>query len=110
MKERGRVQVGKVADLTLFNPTTVRANATYKAGENGLAPTGIPCVIVHGTLVVKDSKVLPVRPGQPIRFPVEAKGRFEPVTVNKWLGAHSINVPDTRGFDDTGAAKEMKQQ
>ena len=26
MKERGRVQVGKVADLTLFNPKTVKRN------------------------------------------------------------------------------------
>lgn len=34
MKERGRVQVGKIADLTLFNPQTVKTNATYKAGEN----------------------------------------------------------------------------
>ena len=36
MKERGRVQVGKVADLTLFDPSTVAARATYKEGENGL--------------------------------------------------------------------------
>jgi len=108
MKERGRVQVGKIADLTLFNPQTVKANATYKAGENGLAPTGIPYVIVHGTIVVKDSRVLPVRPGQSIRFPVEAKGRYEPVEVNKWLGAHAISVPATR-IDDTGAGATLKQ-
>jgi len=109
MKERGRVQVGKVADLTLFNPVTVKCNATYKAGENGLPPSGIPYVIVNGTLVVKESKVLPVRPGQEIRFPVEAKGRFEPVNVNKWLGEHSIQVPDMHELDDTGAAQEFKQ-
>jgi N-acyl-D-aspartate/D-glutamate deacylase len=29
---RGRVQVGMVADLTLFNPKTVAAHATYEAG------------------------------------------------------------------------------
>jgi len=108
MQERGRVQVGKIADLTLFDPKTVRANASYKAGENGLQPTGIPYVIVNGTIVVKGGKVLPVRPGQPIRFPVEEKGRFEPVEVNKWLGAHSINVPDMHGFDDTGASELAK--
>jgi N-acyl-D-glutamate deacylase len=110
MKERGRVQVGKIADLTLFNPKTVKANSTYKLGENGLAPTGIPYVIVHGTVVVKDGTVLPVKPGQPIRFPVEAKGRFEPVTVNKWLDANSINVPDMHELDDTGASKVTKQK
>jgi len=103
MKERGRVQVGKIADLTLFDPETVAARATYKAGENGLPPVGIPYVIVHGTIVVKESTVLPVRPGQSIRFPVEAEGRFEPVEVNQWLGEHSIDVPDMHELDDTGA-------
>jgi len=108
MQERGRVQVGKVADLTLFNPKTVKANATYKAGENGLPPTGIPYVIINGAIVVKEGTVLPVRPGQPIRFPVEAKGRYEPVSINKWLGEFSINVPDMHEADDTGAGKVMK--
>ena len=108
MKERGRVQVGKVADLTLFNPETVAARATYKAGENGLSPAGIPYVIVHGTIVVKEGKVLPVKPGQPIRFPVEAKGRFEPVSVNKWLGEFAISVPDMHEADDTGAGQMLK--
>jgi len=108
MKERGRVQVGKVADLTLFDPKTVTDNATYKAGENGLPSTGIPYVIVNGTVVVKDSKVLPVKPGKPIRFPVEDKGRFQPVDVGTWLGTYTISVPN--GVDDTGAAKVLKQE
>ena len=109
MKERGRVQVGMVADLTLFDAEKVAARATYKSGENGLPPVGIPYVIVNGTIVVKDSEVLPVRPGQSIRFPVEAKGRFQPVEINKWLGEHSINVPDS-GLDDTGAGAILKQK
>ena len=110
MQERGRVQVGKIADLTLFDPKTVKANASYKTGENGLPPTGIPYVIVHGTVVVENGQVLPARPGQPIRFPVEEKGRFEPVTVNKWLGEHSINVPDMHQVDDTGAGQVITGQ
>jgi N-acyl-D-aspartate/D-glutamate deacylase len=56
MKDRGRVQVGKIADLTLFDPKTVTDNATYKAGENGLPSTGVPYVIVHGTIVVENSR------------------------------------------------------
>jgi len=104
MKQRGRVQVGKIADLTLFNPETVRANATYKAGENGLPPTGIPYVIVNGTIVVKEGKVLPIKPGQPIRFPVEERGRFERVDRSRWFSEHAINVPDMHEMDDTGAA------
>jgi len=108
MKDRGRVQVGKVADLTLFDPKTARDNATYKVGESGLPSTGIPYVIVNGAIVVKNSEVLPIKPGQPIRFPPEARGRFEPVELNKWLGAHSINVPDMHEADDSGAAQMNK--
>lgn len=52
----------------------------------------------------------PVKPGQPIRFPVEAKGRFEPVTVHKWLGEYSINVPDMHQFDETGAGQMLKRE
>ncbi len=110
MQQRGRVQIGKIADLTLFDPKTVAPRATYKNGENGLPPVGIPYVIVNGTIVVNDGKVTSAKPGQPIRFPVEAKGRFEPVTVNKWLGAHAINVPDMHELDDTGAAKISQQK
>ena len=109
MKERGRVQVGKVADLTLFDPEKVAPRATYKLGENGLPPVGIPYVVINGTIVVKDSKVLPVRPGQSIRFPVEAKGRFQPVEINKWLNENSINVPDMHEMDDTGAGAIYKK-
>ena len=109
MKERGRVQVGKVADLTLFDPKTVAAHATYKVGENGLPPAGIPYVIVNGTIVVKEGQVLPVKPGQPIRFPIEGKGRFQPVEVNTWLGEHAINVPDMHQIDDTGAGVMEKR-
>ena len=109
MKVRGRVQVGMVADLVVFDPENVASRATYKFGENGLPPVGMPYVVVNGTIVVKDSEVLDVRPGQSIRFPVEAKGRFQPVEINKWIGKHSINVPDMHGFDDTGAGKLMKR-
>ncbi len=105
MQERGRVQVGKVADLTLFDPATVTDRSTYKAGENGLPSTGIPHVIVNGTLVVKDSEVLPVYPGQPIRYPVEEKGRYEELSQNKWLSEHTVSALPVPHSDDTGAAR-----
>ncbi len=103
MKERGRVQVGKVADLAIFDPVNVAPRATYKLGENGLPPVGMPYVIVNGTIVVKDSKVQDVRPGQSIRFPIEEKGRFKPVELNEWIQDNTINVPDMHEMDDTGA-------
>lgn len=66
MANKGRIQVGKDADLTIFDPVKIKDNATPQMG--GLPSTGIPYVVVNGTVVVKDSKVLEgVYPGQPIR-------------------------------------------
>ena len=68
MAYKGRIQVGADADITIFNPRTVRDNSTIKHG--GLPSTGIPYVIVNGTVVVKNSKVLKgVYPGKPVRLP-----------------------------------------
>jgi len=103
MKDRGRVQVGKIADLTLIDPEKVTDKSTMKKGEQGLPSTGLPYVIVNGTIVVKNNEVLPVKPGKPIRFPVEEKGRFKPVNITEWLDKYTIPV-ETMHFDDTGAA------
>ncbi len=68
--ERGRIQVGAVADITIFDPATVSDKSTYQPGESALPSVGIPYVIVNGTTVVKDSKVLQgVYPGEAMRRP-----------------------------------------
>jgi len=60
------MQVGMDADITIFDPDKVTDNSTNAMGA--LPSTGIPYVLVNGTVVVKDSKVLKdVYPGQPIR-------------------------------------------
>lgn len=110
MKERGRVQVGKIADLTLFDPAKVASRSTYKAGEQGLPPVGIPYVIVNGEVALKDGNVLAVNAGQSIRFPVESKGRFVPVEVNKWLDEHAIKTPGVQNMDDTGATAVIEKK
>ncbi len=51
MQERGRMQEGMLADITIFDPETVTDNATYKKGA--IPSTGIPYVVVNGTIVVK---------------------------------------------------------
>jgi N-acyl-D-glutamate deacylase len=111
MQERGRMQVGKVADITIFDPKTITDNSGFKVGEHGIPSTGIPYVVINGTVVVKDSKVLPVKAGQPIRFPVEPKGRFEPITVNAWMNKHTIglnpNLLETDMHDDSGAGSRL---
>jgi N-acyl-D-glutamate deacylase len=111
MKERGRLQVGKVADITVFDAKTITDNSTFKVGGHGIPTTGIPYVVVNGTIVVKDSKVLRVNPGQEIRFPVEDKGRFKPIDVDIWKAEHTIGLdPELSQIhleDDSGAGKAL---
>lgn len=65
MNNKGRIQKGKDADITIFDPKIVTDNATMKDG--GLPSTGIPYVICNGTAVVMDSvPVENVFPGQPV--------------------------------------------
>lgn len=66
MAHKGRMQVGADADITIFDAATVTDNSTIQAG--GLPSTGIPYVVVNGTIVVKNSKVLQaVFPGTAVR-------------------------------------------
>ncbi len=95
MQERGRMQEGMVADITVFDPETVTDNATYVQGS--LPSTGIPFVIVNGTVVVENSEVLrDVNPGQPIRFE-PAESRFEPINVDAWMKTFYVVPHDFGG-------------
>lgn len=66
MANKGRIQAGKDADITIFDPATVKDIATMQDG--GLPSTGIPYVLVNGTVMVKDSETVDgVFPGKPVR-------------------------------------------
>jgi N-acyl-D-aspartate/D-glutamate deacylase len=66
MKKKGRLQIGADADIVVFDPATVRERATYK--EPHLPSQGIAFVLVNGTLVLDQSKVVEgVAPGQWLR-------------------------------------------
>ena len=98
MQMRGRMQEGKIADITIFDPETIKENSTYAKGT--LPTTGIPYVLVNGVIVVKDSKVLKdVNPGQPIRFPVEDKPRFEPLALDSWTREFLVAPVGFGGLD-----------
>ena len=63
--KKGRIQVGADADIVIFNPATVAANATY--GKPYEKPTGIEHVLVAGRHIVKDGHRLEGRyPGKKI--------------------------------------------
>ena len=66
MTDRGRLDVGAVADLVLFDPETVIDNATF---DNPKSPaTGIDQVFVAGRAVWRDGAATGVRPGRAIRL------------------------------------------
>jgi len=105
--------VGMVADITIFDPLKAKAESTFKQGEQGRPTSGIPYVIVNGQIVVKESKFQKVWAGQPIRFPVEAKGRYEPVSAEQWIKRFSINVPpmdDSATGPQSAGAKGAQQK
>ena len=52
-KKKGRLQEGADADIVIFDPDTVEANAVY--GDPYLQPTGIIHVLVGGRHVVQHS-------------------------------------------------------
>ena len=96
MKIRGRMREGMVADIVVFDPEKVKEGSDYKAGEQGLPPTGLPHVIVNGQFVKRDGKATNAMAGVPIRYPVEAQGRHEPASQRQWLATFTIDDSSIR--------------
>jgi N-acyl-D-aspartate/D-glutamate deacylase len=67
LKERGSLQVGYWADVTIFDPQSIADRATYE--EPHQYPVGIPYVIVNGRLVLDKGKQSGALPGQVLRGP-----------------------------------------
>ena len=76
----------------MFTLSQLSYYASLDGGKNGLPSTGIPYVIVNGTVVVDNNKVLPIKPGQAIRYPFEHEGRFEPLETHSRLGEITIPI------------------
>ncbi|MDE3006610.1 MAG: D-aminoacylase [Gemmatimonadota bacterium] len=65
--DRGRIEVGAIADLMVFDPETVIDRATFDHPHQ--YPVGIPHVFVAGQAVVRDGEVTGARPGGILRGP-----------------------------------------
>ncbi len=65
LRDRGRIADGLVADLVVFDPATVRSNATVD--EPRRFPDGIEHVLVNGTLVVDGGAHTGALPGRALR-------------------------------------------
>ena len=72
MRNKGRLRVGADADITVFDPATVADRGTY---EKPMQPSaGVVNVIVSGTAVVRDGKVVEgVFPGKAVRNAAKPK-------------------------------------
>jgi N-acyl-D-aspartate/D-glutamate deacylase len=62
LKDRGVLQPGYAADVTVFDPRTVQDESTY--ADPHRYPTGIPYVVVNGTVVVDDAQMTDGRAGR----------------------------------------------
>jgi N-acyl-D-amino-acid deacylase len=65
LRERGVIRDGAIADLVVFDPATVRSNATYD--EPRRFPDGIDHVIVNGELVIDGGVHTGRTPGRALR-------------------------------------------
>jgi N-acyl-D-amino-acid deacylase len=65
LRDRGLIRDGYVADLVVFDPATVRSNATYD--EPRRYPTGIEWVVVAGDIVVERGEHTGARSGRTLR-------------------------------------------
>jgi N-acyl-D-amino-acid deacylase len=65
LRERGLLRSGYFADLTLFDPSTVRDEATYRDPHR--YPSGIPFVVVNGEVVVDGGAMRPRPAGRVLR-------------------------------------------
>lgn len=76
LKERGILEIGYHADITIFDPETVACDEVYtrydlpgtdKHGRLYAEAIGIACVIVNGAVLVRDNVVCEARPGLVLR-------------------------------------------
>jgi N-acyl-D-amino-acid deacylase len=65
LRDRGVIRDGAVADLVIFDPTTVRSDAAIDHPTRD--PEGIETVIVAGDLVVDGGRATGARPGRGLR-------------------------------------------
>jgi N-acyl-D-amino-acid deacylase len=72
LADRGRIEIGAVADLTAFDPDTVQDNSTFEEPE--LLSSGIERVWVAGELVWNAGQPTGARPGEALRAE-RAQGR-----------------------------------
>ncbi len=67
IQQRGSLKHGYFADVVVFDPATIRDNATFQKPQ--VYATGMQHVFVNGTQVLKDGEHTGAMPGQVVRGP-----------------------------------------
>ena len=66
MKNKGRLQVGMDADITVFDPATVQDRATYERPNQ--TSVGVKYLRINGAFVIRNGELdTQAFPGQPVR-------------------------------------------
>jgi len=98
MQERGRMQPGMIADITIFDPDTITETASMKAGMRGSYTRGIPHVIVDGQLVIENGVAnTSILAGQPIRYELITEGEIDLDLNDKPYQWHA-DLPDVESY------------
>jgi dihydroorotase/N-acyl-D-amino-acid deacylase len=67
LTDRGALKVGLAADITIFDPATIRDVATFESPNH--YSVGVKYVFVNGRAVLADGRMTTERPGQVLRGP-----------------------------------------
>jgi len=67
LTDRGVLRPGMAADITIFNPATIRDVSTFE--DPARYAVGVTDVFVNGRRVVSDGAITTERPGRPLRGP-----------------------------------------
>jgi N-acyl-D-aspartate/D-glutamate deacylase len=63
--DRGVLRPGAFADIAIFDPASIKDTATYQDPQQ--LATGVPTVIVNGSVVREDGKFTDALPGRVLR-------------------------------------------
>ena len=66
LHDRGRIEVGAMADIAVLDLATVQDHATFQDPHQ--YATGVKHVLVNGVMVLKDSEMTGERPGRSLRL------------------------------------------
>jgi N-acyl-D-amino-acid deacylase len=76
IQRRGTLAIGQYADLAIFDPRTIRDNATFERPHQ--YATGMVHVFVNGVQVLRDGEHTGARPGRVVRGPGYLAGGASP--------------------------------